>query len=128
MTRRSIDSDTFWHLNPIPGAAMVGPLLKSGFVPGLNPSERTVPDSLDDQIANVFTHIGALVERAGGTLDDVVEIHLMVAPGIERSDCNDAYVARFPDEASRPALSISTHTDFPLDSKVGATFTAYIEP
>ena len=127
MARRSIDVDTFWHLNPIPGASIIGPLLKSGFVPSLTPGQRSVPDTFEEQIANVFVHIGALLDAAGGTLDDVIEISFMIAPGIDRSACNDAYVDHFPDEAARPALSVSTHEDFPLDSIVAATFTAYIE-
>jgi len=127
MTRRSINAHTFWHQNPIPGASLIGPMLKSGFVPSLTPGERSVPNSFDEQIANVFIHIVALLDAAGGTLDDVLEIEFMVAPGIERSACNAAYVAHFPEEGSRPAQSVSTHSDFPLDSIVAATFTAYIE-
>ena len=127
MTRRAVNAPTFWHLNPIPGAARVGPLVRSGFVPSLDPGSRSVPATFAAELANVFIHIEALVIEAGGCLDDVVEIHLMVAPGIDRADCNDAYVDRFPDEATRPALSIATgHTDFPLTTSVGATFTAYI--
>lgn len=127
MARRSVNADTFWHLNPIPGASQIGPLLKSGFVPSLTPGERSVPASFDEQMTNVFIHIVALLDAAGGTLDDVVEINFMVAPGIERSACNDAFVAHFPDDESRPARSVSTHANFPLDSIVAATFTAYIE-
>ncbi len=127
MARRSINTDTFWHQNPIPGASLIGPMLKSGFVPSLTPGERSVPESFDEQIANVFIHIVALLEAAGATLDDVLEINFMVAPGIERSACNAAYVEYFPDEDTRPARSVSTRTDFPLDSIVAATFTAYIE-
>ena len=128
MARRSIDTDSFRHQNPIPGASMVGPMLQSGFVPAFNPGERSVPDSFDEQIANVFTHIKGLLETAGGTLEDVLAINFMVAEGIEKSACNAAYLANFPDEASRPARSVSTHTDFPLGSVVSANFTAYIEP
>lgn len=128
MARRSVNTDTFWHQNPIPGASMIGPLLKSGFVPSLTPGERSTPGSFDEEIANVFTHIRALLDAAGGSLDDVIEISFLVAPGIESSACNDAYLAHFPAEESRPARSVSTHTNFPLDTTIGATFTAYIEP
>ena len=125
---RSVDADTFWHLNPIPGAARVGPLVKSGFVPSLNPGERSVPATFEAEIANVFTHIAALLEAAGGTVADIVEISFLLAPGLDRSSCMDAYVAHFPDAESRPACSVTTgHTDFPLSSTVAATFTAYVQ-
>lgn len=127
MARRSIDTDSFRHQNPIPGASMIGPMLQSGLVPALNPGERSVPDSFDDQIANVFTHIIGLLESAGGKLEDVLSINFLVAEGIEKSACNESYLAHFPDETSRPARSVSTHADFPLGSVVAANFTAYIE-
>ena len=128
MARRSINSDTLWHLNPIPGASLVGPMLTSGTVPAFDPGERTVPDSFDEQIANVFTHVLALLDAAGGTLDDVLRIDFVVAPGIEKSACNPAYLAHFPDESSRPARSVSTRDNLQLGSLVAATFNAYIEP
>ncbi len=127
MARQSVDSDTFWHLNPIPGASRIGPMLKSGFVPSLTPGERSVPDTFEEEMANLFVHIISLLDATGATLDDVLEINFLVAPGIERSACNDAYVTHFPDETSRPARSVSTHTDFPLETTVAATFTAYID-
>jgi 2-iminobutanoate/2-iminopropanoate deaminase len=128
MARRSINSDTFRHQNPIPGASMVGPMLTSGFVPAFDPGQRTVPESLEEQVANVFGHIEALLDVAGGTLDDVLRIDFMVASGVGKAEINDAYLARFPDETSRPARSVSTYPDFELGSVVKATFTAYIEP
>jgi enamine deaminase RidA (YjgF/YER057c/UK114 family) len=103
-------------------------MLKSGFVPSLNPGDRTVPDTFDQEIANVFIHVEALLDAAGGTLDDVLEIEFLLAPGLERAATNDAYVAKFPDEGSRPACSVTTgHTDFPLTTTVGARFAAYID-
>ena len=75
----------------------------------------------------MFVHIEALLDAAGGTLDDVLEIEFLLAPGLERAASNQAFVANFPDEHSRPACSVTTgHTDFPLTTTVGARFAAYI--
>jgi 2-iminobutanoate/2-iminopropanoate deaminase len=127
MARRSIETDSFRHSNPIPGASLIGPMLQSGFVTSFNPGERSVPSSFEDEVANVFTHMGNLLEAAGGTFDDVLSINFFVAEGLSKSALNDAWLAHFPDEDARPARWVSTRTDFPLDSRVGATFNAYIE-
>ena len=93
---------------------------------GTNPGTREVPDSLEQQVANVFAHIRHDVEAAGATVDDIVKITFWVKdPTSQRAALNVEWVKMFPEAASRPARHTLT---LPPDSraKIQADFTAVI--
>ena len=55
-------------------------------------------------MVNIFRHIRAFVEAAGGTVDDIIKINFwMKQPSTGRAALNDEWVKMFPDEESRPA-------------------------
>ena len=127
MTRRSIDTDTFHHQNPIPGACRVGPLIESSIIPPTNPGARDIPDSLEAQIENLFTHMQGMLGAAGATWDDMVKITFYVADASEsRPALNGPWVERFPDEHSRPARY---NMEIPMAGKarISCVFTAYVD-
>ncbi|GAA3880712.1 RidA family protein [Leifsonia kafniensis] len=104
MQRRvSIDVPGFGHANPIPAASRIGPFLFSGVLTGRDPHTRQMPASLDEQCANVFTHVRALLEAAGGTTDDIAKMTFWLADYRDRDALNREWLAQFPDPASRPA-------------------------
>ena len=124
--RRSIETDTFKHANPIPCATRIGPLIESSIIPPYNPGVRELPDTLDEQIANLFTHMGAMLKEAGAGWDDVAKITFFVGDDDARAALNGPWLERFPDSASRP----SRHTqviDMRGPVKVSCVFTAYVE-
>lgn len=126
MTRRSIETETFRHQNPIPGACRVGPLIESSIIAPANPGGG-VPDTLDEQIANLFTHMEHLLTNAGATWDDMVKVTFFVANAAEsRPALNGPWVERFPDESSRPARH---NLEIPMAGKVqiSCVFTAYVD-
>ena len=124
MARRSIDIDSFTHQNPIPAASRVGPLLVSSIIPPFNPGERKVPKDLQDCIANIYLHMGKMLEAAGGSWEHVAKITFHVSDIAFREELNDQFVAHFPDPASRPARYTTVSEGGP---KVAAEFIAYIE-
>lgn len=102
--RRSVEIDGFAHVNPIPAASRIGPLLASSIISPYDPHTRDCPAELSAQIENLFTHVGQMLTAAGATFDDVAKMTFYVAdPTESRKALNGPWVAHFPDEASRPA-------------------------
>ena len=124
MARQSIDISTFTHVNPIPGASRLGPLLVSSVIAGRDPGASTVPDSAEAQYANLFHHIGQYLAAAGGDWRHVARITFFVPDIAFRDACNPIWVEHFPDPASRPAR----HTQVVAGSKIASCeFIAYID-
>ena len=101
--RRSIDVEGLSHGNPIPVATRIGPLLVSSVVPPFDPGTRNVPDTAEAQIANLFTHVGSILEAGGASWGDVAKMTFFVSDIRYRETINAPWVERFPDAASRPS-------------------------
>jgi len=123
--RQSIDIEGFRHQGPLPGASKVGPLVESSIIVPLNPGTRDLPETFEEQAANLFSHVGAMLEAAGGGWDNLVKLTFFVADAAEgRAKLNPPWLELFPDPATRPARH--TIEDDPGQSKVTCVFTAYI--
>jgi len=102
--RRSVNFPGFKHQNPIPNASRIGNLMLSSVISGVDPGTRNMPAELSKQVSNIFQHIRACVEAAGGTVDDIIKIEFwMKDPATGRAALNDEWVKMFPDENARPA-------------------------
>jgi 2-iminobutanoate/2-iminopropanoate deaminase len=123
MARRSIHIAGLSHENPIPVATRIGPLLMTSVISPFNPGTREVPDELDDKIANLFTHMGAILDEAGGTWADVAKVTFFVKDIAYRSSLNAPWAEKFPDPESRP----SRHTQLAAGGSISCDFVAYIE-
>ena len=71
--RKSIHIGGFKHANPIPNACRIGDLVMSGVILGRDAAGQ-MPDSLEAQCANMFGHMKAIVEAAGGSTDDIIKM------------------------------------------------------
>lgn len=104
MTRRSINVEGLSHGNlPIPQASLVGPLLASGGINGMDPATGEIPPSLDKQIALIFANIARLLDVAGGSVEDIARCVFYVRDKSCRPLIDAQWVAMFPDAESRPA-------------------------
>lgn len=124
--RQSINGSHARHENPIPNASRIGPYVTSSVIGGANPGTRTVPPTLEEQVANVFHHIRHDIEAAGGTVDDIIKITFWLKdPVNQRKALNEEWTRMFPNPESRPARH-SQH--LPADAKplIQATFEAVI--
>ena len=107
--RKSVNFPGFSHQNPIPNASRIGNIMMSSVISGVDPGTRNLPPELARQVTNVFTHIRAAVEAAGGTPDDIIKIEFwMKEPSTGRAALNDEWVRMFPDPDSRPARHTQT--------------------
>lgn len=124
--RQSINGPAPRHENPIPNASRVGNIVMSSVIGGANPGTRTLPPTLDEQVANVFAAIRSDVQAAGGSVEDIIKITFWVKdPATQRAALNEHWVRMFPDPDARPAR----HTlPLPPDSRalVQADFTAVL--
>ena len=104
MTRRkSIHIGEFKHANPIPNACRIGNLLMSGVILGRDPATGAMPERIEDQCANMFAHMKAIVEAGGGTTDDIIKMTVWLQDRSQRAPVNVEWLKMFPDEHSRPA-------------------------
>ena len=102
--RQSVNFPGFAHQNPIPNASRIGNVMMSSVISGVDPGTRTYPAELSGQVANIFAHIRAAVEAAGGTPDHIIKMTFwMKEPGTGRAALNDEWLKMFPDATSRPA-------------------------
>ena len=101
--RQSIYVEGFGHKNPIPAACRLGNVVTSGIIYGLDVATGKPADGLQRQCALMFEHVRAIVEAAGGTLDDIVKLNVWMTDRSQRQAINDAWLALFPDPDTRPA-------------------------
>ena len=127
MTRISIETDSFAHTNPIPCATRIGPLIESSIIPPFNDGVREVPDTLEEQIDNLFLHMGNMLEVAGASWDDMAKITFFVVDAnASREALNGPWLERFPDPASWPSRH-NLQIDGGGKVQISCVFTAYVE-
>src|SRR4051812_49201180 len=126
MTRRkSIHIGEFKHANPIPNACRIGNLLMSGVILGRDPATGKMPEKIEDQCANMFGHMKAIVEAGGGTTDDIIKMTVWLQDRTQRAPVNVEWLKMFPDEHSRPARH-ALQMDMENGALVQCDFTAVI--
>lgn len=121
-SRKSISIDGLSHLTAIPVATHIGPLLVSSVIAPFNPGTRDVPEALDEQYGNIFRHVGLMLEKAGGNWCHIAKMEFWT-PTSDRGALDPHWLAKFPDEASRP----SRHTHVGEGTSARASFLAYID-
>ena len=105
--RKSIYIEGLGHTNPIPAASRIGSWLISSGIPGKDPSTGELPADLDAQCANMFELMRRVIERAGGSPDDILKVEVRMADPAQRGTVNSHWLKMFPDPESRPARHTS---------------------
>ena len=103
MNRRSIYIEGMPHKNPIPNACIIGKQLDTGVITGVDPSTGELADNLVDQCRNIFRHIQAIMEAAGGSTDDILKLNVWLKDPADRDVLNEEWLVMFPDHDSRPS-------------------------
>src|SRR5258708_12125473 len=102
--RQSVNFPGFAHSNPIPNASRMRHTMMSSVISGADPGPRNYPAELTGQVANIFKHIHAAIEAAGGTPENIIKITFYVRDqAAGRAALNDEWVKMFPAPSSRPA-------------------------
>jgi enamine deaminase RidA (YjgF/YER057c/UK114 family) len=126
--RRSIHVDGLGHGGqPIPNAARIANLLWSGGINGIAPNATTMPEGEVEEAAQMFANLAAVVEAGGGTVADVIRVSVTVRDrSAARDAINQAWIAMFPDEHSRPARHVVEH-DLPQTLRMQCECIAVID-
>ena len=100
--RKSINLDGFSHTNPIPTACRVGNIVMSGSIFPRDASGKP-PETLDEQCTLMFKNVVEVMQKAGGSMDDIIKMSVFLKDASNRDVLNKHWTALFPDPASRPA-------------------------
>ncbi|MBL0945151.1 MAG: RidA family protein [Hydrogenophaga sp.] len=112
--RRSIDIDGFGHgNNPVPAASLLGGLLVSGAIFGMDPTTRKIVPGLQAQCDLMFGHAQRILEAAGADWSRVLKMVFYLAPDQPRDCINAHWLRLFPDAASRPARHVVINDRLP---------------
>lgn len=125
--RQTIYLDGFSHVNPIPAACRVGPLLMTGLVNGTDPATGKLAEKLEDQCAHMFAQVRRIVEAGGGDVGDIVRMVVWLKDRSQRQPVNDQWLAMFPDPNDRPARLALQATELTGGILVQCEVTAYIQ-
>jgi enamine deaminase RidA (YjgF/YER057c/UK114 family) len=112
MKRNSVDIPGYRHgQNPIPAASRIGNFVSTGGVHGLDVKAGTVPADPSEQCRHMFANMGAILQAAGVSWDDVLKLNVVISDVEVRPFINREWLVVFPDEAHRPAryISINPH-------------------
>lgn len=128
MKRTSISVPGFSHSAPVPTACMKNGLVITGGISGLDPSTGRLPEALDEQCKNVFQHMRAVMERAGGSVDDIVKVEVWLPDLSDKTALNREWLAMFPDPESRPTRhAFSGARDFDPNVKIVCNLLAVLD-
>ena len=100
--RQSINLPNMAHGAPIPMGARVGNVVMSSGIGGAG-ADGKMPSDPDQQAQNMFDNIRQFVEQAGGSVDDIVHVRILMKDRGQRESINKPWLEMFPDEHSRPA-------------------------
>jgi 2-iminobutanoate/2-iminopropanoate deaminase len=99
-------------------------LFISGQIP-LNPETgKPVEGGFEEKVRRVMENIKAIVEAAGGTMDDIVKVTVYLRDISKFPDFNRVYAEYF--KASPPSRVVVEVSNLPLDSDLEVEAIAYL--
>jgi len=81
----------------------IGNLVFSSGIMGQDPQTHRLPAEPARQAELMFQHIRALLEQAGGTVDDIAQMTVFIKDDAYRDCFNREWLRMFPNERDRPA-------------------------
>ena len=111
--RRSVHVDGVEHGAPIPMGAVVGNMLFSSGIGGIDPATGIAPPDLGEQCELAFANMKTLLDNAGGTVDDIGVMKVYLKDRSQRDAVNRPWLRTFPDKNNRPARHTVQYDAFP---------------
>lgn len=100
------------HPQPFPTAIRIGNMVFSSAIGGHDPETRQPPKEKEAQITQAFVNMRAIVETAGGTVDDIGKVVVYLRDKGDRDLVNAEWTRMFPDDDDRPVRHTVT-SDLP---------------
>ena len=110
--RRSFEVPGLHHENPIPMGSIIGNLMMTSGIFGMDPETRKVPDDIAEQCRLMFANVRRVMAAAGGSPDDIVKLVVWAKDKSFKDAMNKEWLGMFPDEHSRPARHTMMYAGF----------------
>ncbi|GMA62877.1 RidA family protein [Alicyclobacillus fastidiosus] len=91
------------HQNPIPTAVKIGNMVYTSAIIGSDPETGKMPETVEEEVANLFYYMREIMELAGGSVDDIAHLSVLVTDREYKKVVNVEWLKMFPDENNRPA-------------------------
>ncbi|MCU6602210.1 RidA family protein [Peribacillus frigoritolerans] len=91
------------HQNPIPTAVKIGNMVYTSAIIGSDPEKGELPESVEEEVANLFLYMREIMELAGGTTDNIAHLSVSLTDREYKKIVNVEWLKMFPDENNRPA-------------------------
>lgn len=125
--RRSLMVEGLSHGGlPIPTGSRVRNVVATGGLMGIDPRTGSAPKQASEQVEQMFRNLRSVIEMGGARLEDILKVTIWVSDPSVRSEINPAWIAMFPNEASRPARHILNY-DLPAGYHVQCEALAVID-
>ncbi|EPZ52842.1 RidA family protein [Alicyclobacillus acidoterrestris] len=90
------------HQNPIPTAIKIGNMVYTSAIIGSDPETGEMPETVEEEVANLFRYMREIMELAGGSVDDIAHLTVLVTDREYKKIVNVEWLKMFPDENNRP--------------------------
>lgn len=127
-TRHSFEVTGLRHLNPIPMGSIIGNLMMTSGIFGMDPDTRRTPDDVEGQCRLMFENIRRVMTAAGGSPDDIIKVVVWAKDRSFKDAVNNEWLTMFPDEHSRPARHTMMYDGFTGNVLVQCELTAVLGP
>ena len=124
--RRSFEVHGLRHENPIPMGCIIGNLMMSSGIFGMEPETRNFPDDIEGQCKLMFENVRRVMAAAGGTPDDIIKMVVWAKDKSFKNAVNKEWLEMFPDEHSRPARHTMIYGGFTGKALVQCEITAVL--
>lgn len=111
MTKRQvIQINGSAHENPIPTAVKIGNMVYTSALMGTDPSSGQMPETVEEEVAQLFTYILEIMEKAGGSDENIAHLSVSVTDRSYKEIVNKEWLKLFPDPDNRPARHTTVHS------------------
>ncbi|MEF7610770.1 Rid family hydrolase [Enterococcus casseliflavus] len=111
MTKRQvIQINGSAHENPIPTAVKIGNMVYTSALLGTDPSSGQMPETVEEEVAQLFTYILEIMEKAGGSSENIAHLSVSVTDRSYKEIVNKEWLKLFPDPDNRPARHTTVHS------------------
>jgi 2-iminobutanoate/2-iminopropanoate deaminase len=112
MARRAVKSDQAPEaLGPYSQAIIAGNTVYCSGMAGIDPATGEAPDGIEAQTEQALRNLAAVLEAAGGSMQDIVKTTIFYADVEDFGRLNEAYARHMPDPP--PARSAPANVQLP---------------
>jgi enamine deaminase RidA (YjgF/YER057c/UK114 family) len=98
----------------------------SGGIYPRDPATKEIPKTIEEQVLRIFKNIELVIQKAGGTVEDIIKVDFGVIDMAYRPLINDEWQRMFSDEASRPVRHVVPESHLPSPALIRCEIVAVL--